>query len=84
VTVHLIPPSLGDVGRTGRRKVEALGPLAFHLQRDLLHVEDDVGDVLADAREAREFMQHAVDLDRGGKRTGLRRECGARASTQRR
>ena len=41
------------------------GAFAFHLQRDLLHVEDDVGDVLADAGEARELVQHALDLDRG-------------------
>ena len=55
----------GDLGRAGGGKVEALGPLAFHLERDLLHVEDDVGDVLADAGEARELVKHALDLDRG-------------------
>ena len=47
------------------RELEPLGALAFHAQRDLLHVEDDVGDVLAHAGEAREFVQHALDLDRG-------------------
>jgi hypothetical protein len=55
----------GDFGRAGRRKLEPLGPLAFHLQRDLLDVEDDVGDVLADSGEARELVKHALDLDRG-------------------
>ena len=55
----------GDVDRAGRRKVQPLGALAFHLERDLLDVEHDVGDVLADPGQAREFMQHAVDLDRG-------------------
>ena len=55
----------GDVGRAGRAEVEPLGALAFHLQRDLLHVEHDVGDVLADPGEARELVKHAVDLDRG-------------------
>ena len=47
------------------RKLQPLGAFAFHLQRDLLDVEDDVGDVLADARERRELVQHALDLDRG-------------------
>ena len=44
----------GDFGRAGRAEVKPLGPLAFHLERDLLDVEHDVGDVLADARRALE------------------------------
>ena len=34
-------------------------------QRDLLDVEDDVGDVLAHAGDRRELVQHAVDMHRG-------------------
>jgi hypothetical protein len=42
-----------------------LGLVALHLERDLLHVEDEVGDVLADSGEAAELVQHALDADRG-------------------
>jgi hypothetical protein len=31
----------------------------LHAQRDLLHVEDDVGDVLTHSGERGEFVQHA-------------------------
>jgi len=31
-------------------------------QRDFLDVENDVGHILADARDRRELVQHAVDL----------------------
>ena len=55
----------GDLTGAGGRKLEALGALAFHPERDLLDVEDDVGDVLANSREARELVEHAFDLDRG-------------------
>ena len=55
----------GDLAGAGGGKLEALGPLAFHPERDLLHVEDDVGHVLAHAGERGEFVQHALDLDRG-------------------
>ncbi len=64
----------GDLGRAGRRKLEALGPLALHAQRDLLDVEHDVGDILANAGQRREFVQHVLDLDRGHRRTLQRRE----------
>jgi len=37
-------------------------------KRDLLDVQHDVGDVLAHARNGREFVQHALDLDRGHRR----------------
>ena len=43
------------IAGAGGGKLEALGALAFHAQRDQFDVEDDVGDVLA----------HAFDLDRG-------------------
>ena len=38
----------GDFARAGGRELQPLGAFALHLQRDLLHVEDDVGHVLAD------------------------------------
>ena len=38
------------------------------LQRNLLQVEDDVGRVLDHARNRRELVQHAVDLDGGDRR----------------
>src|SRR3546814_5211291 len=36
---------------TGRRKLEPLRAFAFHLERDLLHVEHDVGDVFTHRSE---------------------------------
>ena len=64
----------GDFGRAGRRKLEALGPFALHAQRDLLDVEHDVRDILANAGERREFVQDVLDLDRGDSGTLQRRE----------
>ena len=58
----------GDGARTGRLQRHALGAFGVHAQGELLDVEDDVDDVLADAFEGREFMDHAVDLDRGDRR----------------
>src|SRR3546814_17280837 len=51
-----------------------LRALAFHLERDLLDVEDDVGHVLAHAGEAGEFVENILDLDRGDRRPLGRRE----------
>ena len=42
-----------------------LGRLAVEAADQALEVEDDVGDVLADARERRELVRDALDLDRG-------------------
>ena len=56
--------SRGHLGRPAGGELEALRPLALHAERDLLHVEDDIGDILADTREARELMKHVLDLDR--------------------
>ena len=64
----------GDFGRAGGGELEALRPLALHPQRDLLHVEDDVGHVLAHAGERRELVQHVLDLDRGDGGALQRRE----------
>ena len=41
----------------------ALGAFALHLDRDVLDVEHDVGDVFAHARDRGELVQHAVDVD---------------------
>ena len=45
--------------------LHALGMLA---DRDLLDVEDDVGDILAHAGDRGELVQHAVDMHRGDRR----------------
>ena len=44
---------------------EALRTVGVELQRQLFDVQHDVGDVFAHARNGREFVQHAVDLNRG-------------------
>ena len=60
-----------DVGRrdgAGALLREAhldLGRLAVQPADQVLEVEDDVGDVLADARERRELVRDALDLHRG-------------------
>ncbi len=46
----------------------------MHAQRDLLHVQHDVGHVLAHARDGGEFVQHALDLNRGHGRALQRRQ----------
>ena len=46
-----------------------LGRLAVEDADELLQVEDDVGDVLANAGQRRELVRDALDLDRG--------DCGA-------
>ncbi len=43
--------------------------LAFEDADELLQVEDDVGDVLADTRQRRELVRDALDLDRGHRGT---------------
>ena len=57
-------------GRHGSRALllEAdldLGRLAVQAADQVLQVEDDVGDVLADARQRRELVRDALDLHRG-------------------
>jgi hypothetical protein len=44
------------------------------LERDLLHVQDDVRHVFADAREAREFVKNVLDLDRSDRGALKRRK----------
>jgi len=60
-----------DVGRR-HHAFTALGQPHLHLRRlavedadELLQVEDDVGDVLADAGKRRELVRDALDLHRG-------------------
>jgi hypothetical protein len=53
---------------------QGLDLIGVQLQRNLLEVEDDVGRVLDHARDRRELVQHAVDLDRGDCRAFNRRE----------
>ena len=55
----------GHLARAVGPQPHALRPFAVHAQSDRLDVQDDVRDILAHARDRREFMQHAVDLDRG-------------------
>ena len=54
----------GDSARTSSRKLKTLGAFAFHLQRDLFDVQNDVGDIFTHASKRREFVQHILDLDR--------------------
>src|SRR5439155_22959608 len=44
------------------------------LQAELLDVQDDLGDVLLDARDRRELLVHVADLDRRDRRSLERRE----------
>src|SRR3546814_17085435 len=55
--------------RPGGRKLKPLGEIALHAQRNLLHVEDDVGHILPDAGERRKFVKHRSEERRVG------REC---------
>ena len=49
-------------------QVQRLGRVDVHLQRNLLQVQDDVGRVLDHARDRRELVEHAVNLDRRDRR----------------
>ena len=59
--------ALGFEGQEGRL-------VAVDLERDLLEIEDDVGDVFDDTRHRRELMVGALDLDRRDGGTGNRRK----------
>ena len=61
--VWMSPATTG--ARPAALEHEALDAIALHLDRDVLDVEHDVDDVLADAGNRRELVQHAVDVDRG-------------------
>ena len=64
----------GHIDRARRRQLEALGPLALHADRELFDVEDDVGHVLANARQRAELVEHVLDLDARHRRTLQRRQ----------
>ena len=51
-----------------------LGGLALETGHEVLQVQDDVGDVLAHARQGRELVRGALDLDRGDRSALERRE----------
>jgi hypothetical protein len=56
----------GDDARALLRDVHLnLGRVAVQRRDEVLEVEHDVGHVLADARERRELVRGALDLDRG-------------------
>jgi hypothetical protein len=57
----------GDLARAGGRKLQPLGAFAFHLERDLLHVEDEVG-------SARPAGRSLPPRKRGSSRTPARLE----------
>ena len=57
-----------DGAGAGLAQRHALRALALHLDGDRLDVEDDVRHVLADARDRRELVQHAVDMHRRHRR----------------
>ena len=65
------------VSWTSGRKLKALRAITLHAQCNLLHVQDDVRHVFADAGKARKFVQHVFDLDRRYGRTLKRREQNA-------
>ena len=48
-----------------RAELKPLGPFALHPERDLLDVEDKIGDIFTNAREAAEFVENILDLERG-------------------
>ena len=49
-------------------EVNCLRTISRKLERDLLHVEDDIGRVFYHARDRLELMQHAFNLHRGNRR----------------
>ncbi len=64
-----VGPAL-DVAGTGHARAfllehHALDAVGVLPKRDLLDVEDDVGNVLAHAGNRRELVQHAIDMHRG-------------------
>ena len=52
----------------------ALRALAFHADGDFLDVQNDIRNVFADARDRREFMQNAIDLNGGHGSAAKRRQ----------
>jgi hypothetical protein len=57
-------------------EIEEGRTLAVDLERYLLEIEDDIGDILDHARHCRELVVRALDLDRGDRGGGNRRQQG--------
>src|SRR5208337_1481758 len=64
----------GDGAGAAALEDETLDALALHLDGDVLDVEHNVDDVLADAGDRRELVQHAIDVDRSDRGALQRRE----------
>jgi hypothetical protein len=62
------------LARAGRLQRDALRAIAVHADGKRLDVQDDVGHVLTDARDRRELVENALDLDRGHRRALERRQ----------
>ena len=61
-------PAESRLGRGGKAR-GSMTPSPLHLVHpDIADVEHNVDDVLAHARDGREFVQHAVDMNRGDRR----------------
>ncbi len=80
--VHLDASRRRDVGRghlTGARlaQVHRDGLVVLGGDDEALEVQDHLGDVLLDALDGRELVEHRVDLDARDRGTGDRREQGA-------
>ena len=58
----------GDDSRLIGAQVDRLRTITRKLERNLLHVEDDVGRIFYDSGDRLEFVQHAFDLYRGNGR----------------
>ena len=65
---------LDDAGALLREAHLDLGRVAVQDRDEVLEVEDDVGDVLTDARQRRELVLHALELHRGDRGALERRE----------
>ena len=63
-----------DLARPLGLQGHPLRTLGHHLQAHRFEIEHDVGDVLADPRNRRKFVQNALDLDRRHRRAVQRRQ----------
>ncbi len=75
----------GHFARAGGLQHHALGAVGDHVDGDLLQVQDDIGHILAHARNGRELVDHTVNLH-AGDRSPLQRgqQHAAQGTAQRR
>jgi hypothetical protein len=74
----------GDLARARLRDSERLRLVAVKLERHLLQIKDDVGGVLHDPLNRREFVFDALDLDRRNCRAfDRRKQCAPQRVTDR-